>query len=40
MNPGTLNSHGEENLSLVAEGADAREGKSQPLPSASTPGKC
>ncbi|PQQ06282.1 auxin response factor 2 [Prunus yedoensis var. nudiflora] len=26
MNPGTLNSHGEENLSLVAEGADAREG--------------
>ncbi|KAM0982114.1 hypothetical protein ACFX13_015399 [Malus domestica] len=32
MNPGTLNAHGEDNLSLGAEGVDARVGKSQPLP--------
>ena len=36
MNPGTLNAHGEDNLLSGAEGVDAREGKSQPLPSAST----
>lgn len=32
MNPGTLNSLGEENPSLPAEGVDARESKSLLLP--------
>lgn len=40
MNPGTLNAQWEDNLSSGAEGVDAREGKSQPRPSASTAEKC
>ncbi|KAM1339775.1 hypothetical protein ACFX2H_038254 [Malus domestica] len=40
MNPGTLNAQGEDNLSSGAEGVDARDGKSQPRPSASTAEKC